>query len=307
MTKQMQSWQSLVHVCRQWRGLVFGSPRRLNLQLFCKPGISERKTLDVWPALPLLIEGHISEMSVGNIIAELEHNDRILQIYLDCYPTSQFEKLWTAMQVPFPELATLSLSCTNFSYVPVLPDPFLGGSAPRLRYFHLDAVQYLRLPEILLSSTHLVCLYLQRIPHSGYISPETMATCVSMLTSLMDLRLEFESPESSPDQEGRRSPSITRSVLPDLTYFSFKRVNEYLEELVTRIDAPQLYYFPVIFFNDLDFDTPGLIRFVSRSPRLEAPNKAHVSFDSQTASVELRPQAPGIRHFSVNILCREPG
>ena len=196
----------------------------------------------------------------------------------------------------------------TFSYVPVLPDSFLGGSAPRLRYFHLDAVQFLRLPKLLLSSTHLVCLYLQRIPHSGYISPETMATCLSMLTSLMDLRLEFESPESSPDQEGRRSPSITCSVLPDLTYFSFKGVNEYLEDFVARIDAPQLYYFPVTFFNDLDFDTPELIRFVSRSLRRpEAPIKAHVSFDSQTASVELRPQASGIRHFSVNILCREPG
>jgi hypothetical protein len=79
-----------------------------------------------------------------------------------------------------------------------------------------------------------------------------------------------------------------------------------LEELVARIDAPQLYYFPVTFFNDLDFDTPELIRFVSRSPRFGAPNKAHVSFDSQTASVELRPRAPGIRHFSVNILSREP-
>jgi hypothetical protein len=104
----------------------------------------------------------------------------------------------------------------------LLGSMILGGSAPRLRYFHLDAVQFLSLPILLLSSTHLVRLYLQRVPHSGYISPETMATCLSMLTSLMDLRLEFESPESSPDQEGRRSPSITRSVLPDLTFFRSK-------------------------------------------------------------------------------------
>jgi hypothetical protein len=30
----VESWQSLVHVCRRWRCLVFGSPRRLNLRLF---------------------------------------------------------------------------------------------------------------------------------------------------------------------------------------------------------------------------------------------------------------------------------
>jgi hypothetical protein len=99
--------------------------------------------------------------------------------------------------------------------------------------------------------------------------------------------LNFESPGSSPDQEGGRSPSITRSGLPDLTYFSFKGVNEYLEELVARFDAPQLYYFPVTFFNDLDFDTPELIRFVSRSLRRpEAPNKAHVSTDSRLLAVD---------------------
>jgi hypothetical protein len=26
-----EAWQSLAHVCRRWRGLVFGSPSRLNL------------------------------------------------------------------------------------------------------------------------------------------------------------------------------------------------------------------------------------------------------------------------------------
>ena len=27
----IERWQSLVHVCRRWRSIVFGSPRRLNL------------------------------------------------------------------------------------------------------------------------------------------------------------------------------------------------------------------------------------------------------------------------------------
>ena len=31
--REIESWQSLVHVCRRWRGLVFASPRRLNLRL----------------------------------------------------------------------------------------------------------------------------------------------------------------------------------------------------------------------------------------------------------------------------------
>jgi hypothetical protein len=77
---KIRSSQSLVHVCRRWRGLVFASPRRLNLQLCCTTKTPARKTLDVWPALPLLILGGVSETSVGNVIAELEHSNRICKI-----------------------------------------------------------------------------------------------------------------------------------------------------------------------------------------------------------------------------------
>ena len=30
-----EAWQLLVHACRRWRNLVLGSPRHLNLRLFC--------------------------------------------------------------------------------------------------------------------------------------------------------------------------------------------------------------------------------------------------------------------------------
>ena len=35
--RETEAWQTLVHVCRRWRYLVFGSPRRLNLRLCCTP------------------------------------------------------------------------------------------------------------------------------------------------------------------------------------------------------------------------------------------------------------------------------
>jgi hypothetical protein len=126
---KIESWQSLVHVCRRWRGLVFGSPRHLNLQLCCTTETPARETLDVWPALPLIICGVVSKRLWGNVIAELEHSDRICQISL-YWHTSQIEKLLTAMQVPFPELAILYLSFESLYEPPVLPDSFLGGSAP---------------------------------------------------------------------------------------------------------------------------------------------------------------------------------
>jgi hypothetical protein len=265
--RKIEAWQTLIHVCRRWRGLVFGSPRRLDLQLCCTTRTPARETLDVWPALPLIIQGNISETSLDNVITVLEHSDRICKINLDCHTTTtlQIETLWTAMQVPFPELASLYLSFETLSYAGgpnlVLPDSFLGASAPRLRFLALVAVPFPGLPKLLLSAaTQLVNLYLHTIPHSGYISPEAMATCLSMLITLESLQLEFESPLSCPDQENDRAPP-TRSILPALTFFSFKGVNEYLEDLVSRIDSPRLYQLSTTFFHDIDFNIPELNQF----------------------------------------------
>jgi hypothetical protein len=175
---KIESWQSLVHVCRRWRGLVFESPRRLKLQLCCTTRTPASEIVDVWPALPLLIQGDVIERTMDNVIAELEHSDRICQINLDCRPHTilQTEKLWTAMQVPFPELAVLDLLSRGPPYGTVLPDSFLGGSAPRLRSLTFRDVPFPGLPNLLLSATHLARLSLHNIPHSGYFSPEAMAT-----------------------------------------------------------------------------------------------------------------------------------
>jgi hypothetical protein len=286
--RKIESWQLLIHVCRRWRGLVFGSPRRLDLQIFCYTlSRSARKSLDVWPALPLIIQGPVTETSVDNVIAELEHSDRISQIGLGFHTSLQIEKLWTAIQVPFPELTALCLQ-----NVPnILPDSFLGGSATRLRYFSLDGTPFPGLPKLLSSATHLVHLHLHRIPHSGYISPETMATCLSLLTSLEFLQLEFEYPTSYPDLESRRPFPPTRSVLPTLTSFSFQGANEYLEEFVARIDAPQLYQTTFI---DIDFDTPGseLNQFIGRTLTLGAYDEALLFFEDRSALVRLRQSHP---------------
>jgi hypothetical protein len=132
------------------------------------------------------------------------------------------------------------------------------------------------------------------------------ATCLSMLTSLRELRLEFESPQSCPDQENRRSPPPTRSVLPALTRFEFIGVNEYLEELVARIDTPRLRCLWTTFFNDIDFDTPELIQFITLT--FGAPKGVDVVFDSRVAWVTVQPQEPLFAdNVMVQILCRVPG
>jgi hypothetical protein len=192
---------------------------------------------------------------------------------------------------------------SNDETVPVIPDSFLDGSAQRLRYFALDGIPFPGLPKLLLSATNLVSLTLFRIPHSGYISPEAMVALISALSSLETLQLEFRSPQSRPDWESRRWPPSKRSVIPALDYFRFKGVIEYLEDLVTFIDAPQLNTFYITFFNQIDFDIPRLAQFINRTPTIRTLDEAHVQFDDYFASVGL-PPGPGT--LQITISCREP-
>jgi hypothetical protein len=298
----MEAWQSLVHVCRRWRSIVFGSPRRLSLRLVCTANTRARDTLDVWPALPLVIWGlyrHIGRMD--KIVALLECSDlvrRISQIDLGAVSSWELEDIWEAMQVPFPELTHLLLN--HLEMVPVLPlsDSFLGGFAPRLRSLELNRIPYPGIPKLLLSATHLTCLDLNGIPDSGYIPPEAMATCLSTLTSLERLILEFRIPR----QQSQRPPPSIRTSLPVLNHFGFQGGGEYLEVLVARIDAPRLRRLEITFFNDIVFFTPQFTRFISHTPTFEAFDEATVAFEGSTAGVEL---SSAYASLNVSVYCRE--
>ena len=305
-------WRTLVHVCCRWRSIVFGSPRHLGLQLLCTDSTRARDSLDVWPALPLIIRCHekydlgVRVGRVDNIIAALERRDRVCEITVKGIRSPDLEMVLATMQQPFPELTQLILK-PHFKAVPVIPDSFLCGSAPSLRDLRLTGISFLGLPKLLLSATHLAVLYLDNIPHSGYISPDTMVTVLSTLTSLYSLMLLFKSPRSCPDQASRRPPPSTRSVLPILYYFEFKGVTEYLEDLVACIDTPQLKYSKMTFFNDIIFDAPQSIQFITRTPALRALEKAHITLWDLAANINFLSRTSGFGELGVKILCRELG
>ena len=271
-----RKWHTLVHVCRKWRNVVFGSPRRLKLQLFCGARTPVRETIDAWPLLPILVSsyGH-KTWGADNIIAALEHNDRIRRLELVNIPSSEMEKVLAAMQQPFPALQYLELY--SESETSVVPASFLGGSAPQLQELWLSSISVPGLPKLLLSATHLADLILFDIPHSGYFSPESTVTGLSALTRLETLYIGFKSPRSRPDRR-RRPPPLTRTLLPALTRFMFKGVSEYLNDLVAWIDAPLLDKLDITFFHQLIFDTPQLTQFISRTPKFKACDNAHVEF-----------------------------
>ena len=303
----VEAWQSLVHVCQRWRSLVLQSRRRLNLQLYCTSKTPARDKLDIWPALPLIVAADMASLASGtdNIVAALGQTNRVCQVSLWDLADQPLERVLAAMQGPFPELTGLRLRLYSDREVPVIPDSFMGGSAPRLRSFDLSRIPFPGLPKLLSSATHLVDLTLTHIPHSGYISPKAMIALLSELSSLDTLKLEFQSPQSRPDWESPSLPPLKRSILPALTRFHFKGVTEYLEELVIRIDTPRLDYLLITFFNQIDFDILRLAQFINCTPTLRALDRAFVQFDDHFGHVELSVSSP-TRNFTIAISCREP-
>ena len=283
----IEAWHTLVHVCRKWRNVVFGSPRRLGLRIYCKARTPVREKLDVWPPLPIVIWVPCHEKWVDdNIYAALGHNDRICSINVSIVPGSQAENVWEALQQPFPVLETLRLAFED-TILPVLSDSVLGGSAPSLETLTLDRIPFPGLPKILLSATHLVILELWDIPPSGYFSPEVIVTCLSVSTRLKRIAIHFDGLPIYPDRGG--PPPQTRTLFPVLDSLRFTGPSEYLENLVARIDVPLLNNLLIIFFHQLIFDTPQLNQFISRTPKFNAHNKPDVHFINRRGLCEPLP------------------
>ena len=284
--ENLEAWLTLVHVCRRWRSLVFASPRRLNLRLVCTRRKPVREMLDIWPTLPIVVDDQhrgrlrppwMKLAGVDSVIAALEHQNRVCQISLECLPSSQFFIFTEMMQEPFLGLTSLYLDARVES--PMLhPDSFLGGSAPRLRSLTLKCIPLPELPTLLLSTKDLVELRLCDIPHSGYISPRAMVTCLSSLTRLEILELRFVSRQSSPNRSGRHWSSSTCIDLPALTRFSFEGANEYID-LVARINAPLLRHIRITFFDRPLFEISQLSQFIDRLEIFKMPHRAVVDFD----------------------------
>jgi hypothetical protein len=265
---------------------VFRSPLRLELQLVCNANTPVKKTLDVWPrGFPIIIRESRSRLplSGANIIAALEHHDRVSEI--DVITTSALlKRLCKVMNKPYPILTRLRL--LNSKSAPVLHNTFLGGSAPLLRDLHLIGIPFPALPKLLPFCHDLVDVRLWNIPNTGYISPKAMATALSALIKLEVFHIGFKSPDSRPDP-GNIPSSLTHVVLPALTRLQFRGVSKYFEDLVARIDTPVIISVRTWFFNQLDFDIPYFLQFIGRTwiPRSFEETKLYF-FDKETVDIE---------------------
>lgn len=293
-------WHRLIHVCRQWRSLVFASRHRLDLRLLCTYGTPVRKTLDCWPPLPIVIRYSDETMGLkspspdddddddgDNIMAALHHRDRICEVDLTV-GSSLFAKLSPLLQKPFPSLESLTLRPRENNVALILPAAFLGSggrsggtSTPRLRNLYLDAVAPAIPTTFLPSSRDLVCLRLQRVPGNAYIPPDALLAILASTTQLKILCVQFAAQSagtppsfSYPTTNSTVTPPsslpISRPVvvvtLPALSCFEFRGSSEFLEDLVRGIrSAPSLTRTYVSLFDQPTFDIPHFAQFVART------------------------------------------
>jgi hypothetical protein len=295
LIRAVWKWHILVHVCQRWRQIVLASPHRLNVRILCTHG-TPVMNLGIWPAFPIVMDYYyyskcgLMSNDEDDVVAVLVHLDRVCDVRLSVMGP-QLENIATAMRVPFPVLTRLHIFSRDGN-APLLPDEFLGGSAPRLQDITLSGIPYPSLPTLLLSATDLVTLSLRNIPSTGYISPEAMVACLAMLTRLKAFHIEFQSATPRPGLTPQ--PPVTRAVLPSLIEFEFQGASEYLEGLAIRIDGPQLNHIRTVYFNQIvDFQVAQLSDFIDRTlgPKLTLFRHAEVTFVRDFVSFDLHPQS----------------
>jgi len=312
-------WQRLAHVCRRWRFLVFASPRRLELRLYYTYQMPVTQDLSCWPPLPVAIfyprfltSGPSDHKDEDNLVAALEHRNRVCEINF-ALTSSLLARSSPLLQEPFPALEQLRLRSRDSARRSlILPSAFLGGSAPRLREIHLHGIAFPALPQLLLSTHHLVSLELDEIPRTESLSPRMLVNSLSAVPQIQSLKLHFTSSTSHPDQSDSRQPSLATSssyiILTSLAEFQFKGASEYLEDVVSRLDTPALQNFCVTFFEQPVLEIPQLSLFIGRTEQLRSPYKASIQFlVTDVAITQQFQESSSQPEFRLQLSCRDWG
>ncbi len=276
-------WPTLAHVCKGWRHIVFTFPKSLRLRLLCTQGTPVSKSLDIWPAVPIVVQyggSHTSDLPTledeDNIMAALKHSDRVVSIRLTI--TRPLLKTFSGQFSELEELVLLPLN----NAVLALPTAFQWGS--RLRTLHLTGVAIPSLPQLLSRSHGLVDIQLHDIPNVGHLSPEAFANALSGMNQLRSLSVQSIS-LSHRDYLALPPPSGKRTTLPALTTFKYRGISTYLDCLVARIDAPHLEDADLTFFSQSTFDASQLGPFIDRTGIVKLHGRASIRSSENTISI----------------------
>ena len=140
---------------------------------------------------------------------------------------------------------------------------------------------------------------------STYLNPNSLLQRISSLPQLETLVIIIAFP--NPDVETRllHVPTITHATHPNLRLSSFQGASAYLEVLIRQIATPRLERFHIMFFEQVAFSIPCLVRFINtiESKRLSFDSAKLESFYEQVR-VKTYPHDENRRcSFSISVDC----
>ena len=285
-------WPRLVHICRRWRRIVFASQRVLQLRLFCTHGTPVSQALYCWPDIPIIVQYGGSPTldppapeEDGDIMVALKQPGRVSSISLTV--TRSLLAKFSTIKEPFSgldELVLLSRDSTQLT----LPSAFRWG--PRLRRLHSTGIALPALLRHPSSSRHLVDIQLHDISNGRYLSPKALAKTLSGMDQLRSLSLRFRSATNHitiPPRSGKRV------ILPALTHLRFRGITKYLEDLLSRVNAPHLGDIDIAFLDGPIIGLSSLPIFIPRLKMHESLCQADILFSEHSVSISLtRPETP---------------
>ena len=171
------------------------------------------------------------------------------------------------MLKPFPALTSLSVSSWPRNVSLLCPINFLGGSTPSLQKIRLQGFPTIALPTLFTHTSDLVKLDLIEChTHlASYLSPAGLVVCLASLPRLKNFSIKLPlswTRTSNPDRWQKSLPDNTQIILPALSSFAFNGACIYLEDLVAKIDAPELNSLDITFWDSREYRIPQLSDFV---------------------------------------------
>jgi hypothetical protein len=283
-------WYKPIHVCRKWRHLILTSPTRLDLHLVCTYGTPVEVMLSRSPPqLPLTIyypatPGKISAADEESALLALQQHDRVHRIHI-ATPTAVFCNLLKAMAYELPTLERLSLHSSTESRQGLgLPEKL---QAPLLRHLTLSNISLPIQSQLLKQAESLITLQLWNVAASSEFDPAHLVSQLLGMSRLEILIVQCYTPIPKRRFESPGRP--TPITLPRLRVLSFRGSSTYLEEILSRINAPLLSTLNVEFFNPLAFNLSDLLQFIHTMGEFRF-RSVDMHFHKEFVSVTLVPQ-----------------
>ena len=230
-----------------------------------------------FPPLPLILdyldeEGKMTPEDEEGILLALQHRDRVRRIRFRM-PAANLRNLIAAMDGEFPILEFLYIgSPAKHGTTLIIPRTL---QAPHLLHIGLENFTFPIQSPLLMTGVGLTTLSLHNILPSAYFPPSDLLQRLSLMPRLQTLEISFHSPIASHHVEKMSYiPLTTHVILPNLRWFGFQGASAYLEALLPRIAMPLLEKLQIVFFNQLSFVIPHLVKFIGAIENLKSRSAA---------------------------------